>query len=127
MKLAIDTNRYRDLRDGLPEVVETLETADSVVIPFVVVAELKIGFGQGNRRVMNERLLTGFLAEPGVRIAFPDSQTLDVFASLFLDLKTRGRPIPLNDLWIASLCVQHGLALYSRDRHFESLPQLRRI
>jgi predicted nucleic acid-binding protein len=27
-------------------------------------------------------------------------------------------------MWIASLVVERGLVLYSRDRHFEQLPQL---
>jgi tRNA(fMet)-specific endonuclease VapC len=125
--LAIDTNRYRDLRDRLPEVVQALETATTIYVPFVVLAELKVGFGQGKRRVENERLLDAFLRQPGVEIAFPDSTTVDVYSALFLDLKTRGRPVPLNDLWIAALCVQHGWMLYTRDKHFDHLPQVARV
>jgi len=30
-------------------------------------------------------------------------------------------------LWIAALTLQHNLSLYARDRHFDHLPQLRRI
>ncbi|RKX89025.1 MAG: VapC toxin family PIN domain ribonuclease, partial [Spirochaetes bacterium] len=28
------------------------------------------------------------------------------------------------DLWIAALAVQHGLILFSRDNHFQKLPQI---
>lgn len=127
MRLAIDTNRYRDLRAGATEVIDVLESAESIAIPFVVLAELKIGFGQGNRRAANERLLRAFLAEPGVDVVYPNAATVDTFAALYNDLKARGRPIPLNDIWIAALCVQHGYALYTRDKHFEELPQLIRV
>ena len=36
----------------------------------------------------------------------------------------QGTPIPINDLWIATLVVEHNLALCSRDEHFRHLPQL---
>jgi len=49
------------------------------------------------------------------------------YASLYRQLRRQGTPIPTNDLWIAALVVQHGLALYARDRHFDELPQLDRV
>lgn len=127
MILAIDTNRYRDLRDNLPEVVEVVQTATEVHVPFVVLAELKVGFGQGKRKIDNERLLNQFLGQSGVHVAFPDATTVDVYSNLFVELKARGRPLPLNDLWIAALCAQHGWTLYSRDKHFDHLSQIARI
>jgi predicted nucleic acid-binding protein len=30
-------------------------------------------------------------------------------------------------MWIAALVLQHDLALYARDRHFDHLPQLVRL
>jgi tRNA(fMet)-specific endonuclease VapC len=53
-------------------------------------------------------------------------QSTHHFARLFLQLRRQGTPIPTNDLWIAALAVQHDLALFSRDGHFEHLPQLAR-
>jgi predicted nucleic acid-binding protein len=37
------------------------------------------------------------------------------------------KPIPVNDLWIAALCRQHGHDLLSRDQHFDQVTGLRRI
>ena len=34
---ALDTNRYRDFGEGLAPVVEMLETAEVILVPFVVV------------------------------------------------------------------------------------------
>ena len=53
MRLAIDTNRYRDLCDGAAEVVERLETAETIFVPFVVIAELRAGFAVGKKGAAN--------------------------------------------------------------------------
>jgi predicted nucleic acid-binding protein len=39
-------------------------------------------------------------------------------------LRAAGTPIPTNDLWIASLAVQHELLLVSRDKHFRNVAQI---
>ena len=44
MKIALDTNRYTDLCRGTREVVRTLEEAEAVFLPFVVLAELRANF-----------------------------------------------------------------------------------
>jgi predicted nucleic acid-binding protein len=54
-------------------------------------------------------------------------ETTRQYANIFRQLRYAGTPIPTNDIWIAALVIQHELALYSRDAHFDSLPQLRRI
>jgi tRNA(fMet)-specific endonuclease VapC len=125
MRIAIDTNRYRDLTDGVEEVVTALERAESVSVPFVVVGELRAGFAVGARGRSNERTLQRFLQKPGVSVIYADERTTRTYASLYRQLRTQGTPIPTNDLWIAALVLDHDLALYSRDRHFEHLPQLR--
>jgi predicted nucleic acid-binding protein len=43
-----------------------------------------------------------------------------------VQLRRQGTPIPTNDLWIASLVLQHDLVLCARDRHFDHLPQITR-
>ena len=35
--------------------------------------------------------------------------------------------IPTNDIYIVALVEQHGLHPYSRDAHFDALPQLPRL
>lgn len=127
MRLALDTNRYRDLVDGVGEVVSTIEQAESVLLPFVVLAELRAGFAVGAKGVANERTLQRFLTKPGVAILYASEGTTRAYASLYRQLRAQGTPIPTNDLWIAALVVDSGVALYTRDRHFEHLPQLARL
>jgi len=127
MRLALDTNRYRDLTDGDEQTTRVLEQAAALFVPFVVVAELRAGFRVGRRGRENESVLLRFLTKPGVSVLYPDDGTTEVHAALFAQLRGQGTPIPTNDLWIAALVSQHHLTLCSRDRHFEHLPQLHRI
>ena len=38
-----------------------------------------------------------------------------------------GTPIPTNDIWIAALALEHSLVVYTRDTHFDHLPQIPKI
>jgi predicted nucleic acid-binding protein len=125
MILALDTNRYTDFQRGESRVVEVLESTETIVVPFVVIAELRSGFEFGSRARQNEAVLQQFLAEPGITTLFADAATTLVYAALYRHLKKQGTLIPSNDLWIASLCVQHNLPLFTRDSHFRRLPQLK--
>jgi tRNA(fMet)-specific endonuclease VapC len=127
MRVALDTNRYVDLCRGVPEVVGILEQAEAIVIPFVVLGELRAGFAVGLEGLKNERTLRRFQMRQGVSALFADEQTTHHYASVYRQLRAQGTPIPTNDLWIAALVLQHDLALFARDSHFDHLPQLLRI
>ena len=127
MKLALDTNRYSDLCRGDVSVVETVERADEVWLPFIVVGELRAGFAVGSQGPRNEAVLRRFLMKPGVRTLYADEQTTHHYANIYRQLRNQGTPIPTNDMWIAALTLQHSLVLCARDAHFDALPQLTRI
>ena len=126
MRLALDTNRYVDFARGDDAVVELLEHADEILLPLVVLAELRAGFAVGTRGARNEGALRRFLLRAGASLLVPDEQTTHHYAALFRQLRQQGTPIPTNDLWIAALVIQHGLVLCSRDAHFDHLPQILR-
>ncbi len=124
MRLALDTNRYRDLCDGDPDVVRLLEEAESIHLPFIFIAELRAGFSLGKNGRENEAVLQRFLMKPGVEVVYPGDSTTRSYASLYRQLRQQGTPIPTNDLWIAALVLERGFVLCSRDEHFQYLPQL---
>jgi tRNA(fMet)-specific endonuclease VapC len=116
-----------DLCRGVAATVTLLEEAEVIVLPFVVVGELRAGFAHGRRPAENERVLRRFLVKDGVQVMFADDQTTHHYASVFRQLRKQGTPIPTNDVWLAALVLQHNLALHARDRHFDHLPQLVRV
>ena len=127
MRLALDTNRYTDLCRGNVAVVETVEFADEVWLPFIVVGELRAGFAVGSQGMRNEAMLRRFLLKPGVGVLYADEQTTHHYAAVYRQLRGQGTPIPANDMWIAALVLQYSLVLFARDTHFDALPQLNRI
>lgn len=124
MRLALDTNRYTDLAKGDRVLADRLERAEAVFVPFVVVAELRSGFALGTRARGNESTLAKFLRRPAVAVLWPDDQTLHHYAAVFRQLRSQGTPIPTHGLWIAALCLQHDLALVTREANFADIPQL---
>jgi tRNA(fMet)-specific endonuclease VapC len=127
VRVALDTNRYVDLCRGVADTVRILEEAEAILLPFVVVAELRAGFAFGRRQAENERVLRRFLLKDGVEVAYPDDQTTHHYAAVFRQLRKQGTPIPTNDMWLAALVLQHNLALHARDKHFDHLPQIVRV
>lgn len=49
VRLALDTHRYTDLCRGKSEVVEIVEGVDEVLLPFIVLGELRAGFAVGSQ------------------------------------------------------------------------------
>lgn len=127
VKLALDTNRYTDLCSGNAYVVETIEHADQVWLPFIALGELRAGFAVGSQGPRNEAVLRRFLLKPGVGVLYADEQTTHHYAAIYRQLRKHGTPIPTNDMWIAALVLQHSVALFARDAHFDALPQLTRV
>jgi tRNA(fMet)-specific endonuclease VapC len=124
VRIALDTNRYVDLCKGVADTVALLEEAEAILLPFVVIGELRAGFAHGRRQTENEHTLRRLLLKDGVRVLYADDQTTHHYASVFRQLRKQGTPIPTNDMWLAALVLQHNLALHARDKHFDHLPQL---
>ena len=124
MNVALDTNAYSDFMRGDGDRVRVVRTARTIALPLIVLGELRAGFAAGNRESANAANLGRFLASPRVSILLPDEQTAHHYAQLHFQLRARGAAIPTNDLWIASLVIQHDLILCTSDSHFRQLPQV---
>ena len=126
MRILLDTNRLTDALRQDESVAAIVEQAEEVWIPFVTLGEIQAGFlgGHPRRRAHNEALLLRFLRLPAVGVLYPDRETTGVYARLFVQLRHAGTPIPTNDLWIASLAVQHQVTVVTHDAHFGKVPQV---
>jgi tRNA(fMet)-specific endonuclease VapC len=126
VRIALDTNTYRLVMEGDPHAVRLIRTSDAVLMPVPVIAELRFGFLKGTKGQKNEATLSRFLDSPRVELLPCDEGTTSIYAALKLQLKRQGTPIPINDVWIAALVLQHDGALFTRDTDFDHLPQVRR-
>jgi predicted nucleic acid-binding protein len=122
--LLIDTNIYAYALQGDPEVVTVLQQAHEIGLCPVSIGELLSGFKGGKKEQGNRRELEEFLDSPRVRVYGIDEATSEFYAEILHNLRKKGKPIPTNDIWIASVAFQHGLALFSKDQHFKDIPGL---
>jgi predicted nucleic acid-binding protein len=83
---------------------------------------LGVGAPAPRRRDLGD--VAGLLLKLSVRAIYPDDTTTRLYAGVYRQLRSQGTPIPTNDMWIAAVAMQHDLMVYSRDRHFQHLPQL---
>ncbi len=118
-QILIDTNIYSLAMRGDTNIVSILQRVESIFVTPVIVGELLAGFKGGNKEKQNRIQLQQFLDSPRVVVLNIDENTSGFYSTVFHQLKKSGKPIPTNDLWIAASALQHQLALFSRDGHFE--------
>lgn len=123
-ELLIDTNIYTYAMKGDLEIISNLQQAAHIGFTSISIGELLSGFKGGNRIKKNREELEEFLDSPRVSIFTIDEDTAEFYAEILLELKKIGKPIPTNDLWIAAVAFQHGLKLYTKDKHFSHIPGL---
>jgi len=121
----LDTNGLSALADGDSTLEPVLRKAAEVALPVIVLGEFRYGVRQSRERQHYEQWLTESLGN--FRILDVDEATAASYATVRMELKKAGTPIPSNDVWIAALCRQHSLFLLSRDRHFDLVVGIRRI
>ncbi|RPJ79375.1 MAG: type II toxin-antitoxin system VapC family toxin [Deltaproteobacteria bacterium] len=93
----------------------------------ISIGELLSGFKAGGQERKNREELEAFLDAPRVTSYQIDENTADFYAEILNTLRKAGTPIPTNDIWIASVAFQHGLRLFTQDRHFDAIAGLLRV
>ncbi|MGH8245038.1 MAG: type II toxin-antitoxin system VapC family toxin [Gammaproteobacteria bacterium] len=122
--LVLDTSAYTAYAKSWAAVVTFVRQAETVWMPAVVIGELRAGFEWGSQRSQNRAALNEFLRSPRVRVAAVTEATAERFAVIYASLRAAGRPIPVNDLWIAATAMEVGARLLTTDAHFRDVPQI---
>ena len=123
--MILDTNALSAWAEGRASVKAPLRAADRLVVPSIVLGEYCFGIRLSRHRSRYEDWLARYL--PLAEIATVTSATANAYADIRLELKRLGASIPPNDVWIAALARQHGLAVLSNDGHFDTIDGIRRI
>jgi len=124
-KILMDTNCYAAYLAGDREVLQALTEANSTFMSIFVLGELYAGFKGGTREKENRNILRVFLKKPSVITLNASIETAELFGMVKNTLKQAGRPIPINDVWIAAHALEYGAMLVTRDKHFLNIPGLR--
>ena len=122
--MLVDTNIYSYAFNGNADVIKVLQHAQKISICSISIGELLSGFKAGLKENKNREELEEFLDSPRVQLHIIDEDTAEFYAEIQNGLRKKGKPIPTNDIWIASIALQHGLKLYTNDQHFKYVPGL---
>lgn len=108
-------------RPNSPEkdALDLLIDADEVVLVGVVLAELLQGCRTSSERETLSEALSALPYHEATQSTW--SQTGDLSAQLL----RRGVTLPLSDLIIAALALEHHCQVYSLDTHFKKIPGMR--
>ena len=125
MKILLDTNAYSRLKLHDDEVIKKIEDADQVLISAIVAGELFYGFQVGSKTEENFLELIDFLDHLKVRVVPIGFQTAEHYGKIASSLRTLGRPIPANDMWIAAHAIETDSELVTADSDFDYIDGLR--
>ena len=125
-RVLLDTNAYTALMAGDGRIADELARNEAILLSPIVVGELYDGFLNGTRSQQNRAILSRFREKPRTLCVPITDTTADWFAEIKRMLRKKGRPIPINDVWIAASCMEHGARIISFDRHFAEIDGLLR-
>ncbi len=116
-EIALDSSVAVRFLNGDTAIVSRVLALPEVVLPIVVVGELLFGAENSTRPLQN---LPRYLEFIEACVVLPlGRETAAVYARTRLALKRKGRPIPMNDVWIAAQCLKQGWILVTDDTDFD--------
>ena len=123
--LLVDTNvliSFIERGDG--KLADVLSKYDELIVSPVVLGEYRAGISATKKGRESQAALEQFLETDSVREVEMTGKTSVYYAKVFQDLKAKGKPIPVNDMWIAASALERGVELCSFDDHFSDIAML---
>ena len=121
-RFLLDTNVVIAFLIRDESVIDRLVPGDQIYVSSTIIGELFYGAYNSGKVQENLKRLEGFIRDT---VAVPcDTDTARIYGQIKTSLRQQGRPIPDNDIWIASVAKQHALTLVSRDEHFRQVEDL---
>src|SRR6185503_4559799 len=118
-RILLDTNIISAWLKGEKSLANKIDQAEDVYIPVVVLGELYYGAQYSTQIHTNISNIEKLVARYDVLNT--NSETAALYGIIKASLRKKGKPIPENDIWIASIARQHNLTLVTRDRHFNEV------
>ncbi|MGM3306660.1 type II toxin-antitoxin system VapC family toxin [Anabaena sp. WFMT] len=109
-EIALDTSVAVRFLNGDAVIIERVLALPEIILPLVVAGELLFGAENSSRYL--EFISTCTVVPLG-------RETTSIYARTRLMLQRKGRPIPMNDIWIAAQCLEKGWILVTDDTDFD--------
>ncbi len=118
----LDTNVVIALFNNSERAIKNILDAEAFYVSSTVVGELYYGAFKSTQVNQNIEKIARFLE--GIPSLPCDDATSQIYGAIKAALRSRGNPIPENDLWIAATALQHSLTLATHDAHFSMIDGL---
>ena len=124
-RLVLDTSAVLAYFNGNKAATEAMNCAEVVYLPSVSIGELYFGARKCSRPAQEEVKIEAIIDR--TESLDVDYATARVYSAVIHQLESDGKRIPLNDIWIAAMAMQHGCTLLARDTHFARIEGLNLI
>jgi tRNA(fMet)-specific endonuclease VapC len=115
-RFLLDTSVIVDLFRADLSARQRIAAADEVFLPCVALGELYYGAERSTRR--SEVVAQVDVLAASLPVLPCDLETAQSYGRIKQHLRSKGRPLPENDVWIAAIAIQNDLSLLTRDGHF---------
>jgi tRNA(fMet)-specific endonuclease VapC len=105
------------------QITKTLDELSEVFISTVAIGELYYGAYCSSAPEKHIIMIEDFLQQ--CKIISIDKQCSITYGKIKAQLKVKGKPIPENDIWIASVALANNFTLYTTDNHFAKIPDIK--
>ena len=124
MSFTLDTSAYSAFNRGDKRLRKWFKSDNDIIVPIIVIGELRAGFMAGSKRKENEDLLQRFLDSPNVYVQTITDKTTVIYSQIYLRLREKAKPIGTNDMWIAATALEMDNELLTLDSDFSYVPDL---
>lgn len=121
-RFLLDTSIVIACLSNEPSAVDRINDADEFFISSTVLGEMLYGAYNSTKVRGNVERINAFLS--GAVLLMCDESTSHLYGVTKTELRRKGRPIPDNDIWIATSAKQYSLTLITRDHHFNEVDGL---
>ena len=119
----LDTNIVIEVFKGNKDLADKISKLPDFYLSSVILGELYIGINRITNKAKHLKELQNFLQL--CTVLNVDEITAQYYGTIAAALYKKGKPIPINDVWIAASTLQHSLILVTRDKHFAEIPDLK--
>ncbi len=121
-RILLDTNIISAWLKGEKLIADKIDEANEVYIPIIVLGELYYG-AQYSTNVQTNITNINKVVER-YELLNTNEDTAYLYGIIKASLRKKGKPIPENDIWIATIAKQHEFTLITRDKHFNEIDDL---
>jgi len=121
----LDTNAVILFLNGDPNIINLFSNLTRLNIPVIVVGELFYGAYNSKKHSHNLEILHSILNT--AFIIGTDEITAMHYGKIKSELKSKGTPIPENDIWISALARLYKMKVITRDAHFNNIEKMELI